>query len=68
MKSDLIAIASGARRRAFQAVGFVLVLSALGTPALATSVGPEIDPGALMSGLALLGCGLAILTHRTHRK
>jgi hypothetical protein len=48
--------------------GFALILSALSSSAWAVPTTPEMDPGLVTSGLALLGGGLAIIAGRTRRK
>ncbi len=50
-----------------RAVGFGLLFLAMGGAAHAT-VGPEIDPGLLSSGLTLLAGGVLLLSGRRPRK
>lgn len=51
-------------------LGGMLIFSALGSTALALAPpdAPEIDPGTLSSGFALLAGGFLLLTSRRRRK
>lgn len=49
-------------------VGVLMVLTAFSAPAMALDVVPEIDPGAMVSGLALFIGGTMMLSDRIWRK
>jgi hypothetical protein len=55
-------------RASLMACGGLLVLTALGSAAYASIVGPEIDPGTLSSAMTLLVGGVLLLTSRRGRK
>jgi hypothetical protein len=59
-------------RRARSACGLLLMVAALGAPALANEgdegVVPEIDPGSMAGALTLLVGGTLMLTDRFRRK
>ena len=63
-------VLSNARTLVGKAVGFGLVLAALSSAAYAQTAPatPEIDPGSMLSALALLSCGVMILKDRSRRK
>ena len=69
MKHRISALASAAGSLASQAVGFGLVLAALsGSVYAPPATAPEVDPSSMLSALALLSCGMLILTNRARRK
>jgi hypothetical protein len=49
-------------------LGFALVFAAFAGRACAADAAPEIDPGSATSALALLTCGMFMLTDRLRRK
>jgi hypothetical protein len=51
-----------------KSMGFLLVFAAFESQAMAVPVLPEIDPGSMSSGLALLAGGMLLLTDRLRRK
>ncbi len=57
-------------RKAMVAIGFLLVFSALASPAPAAFVGqvPEIDPGSAVSGITLLTGGVLVLADKLRAK
>lgn len=55
-------------RASLVACGGMLILTALGSAALASVEGPEIDPGTLSSAMTLLVGGTLLLTSRVRRR
>lgn len=56
------------RMLASKTIGLGLILAALSRPSHAQLAAPEIDAGSILSGLALLSCGMLILTSRARKK
>jgi len=66
MRDQMMSVVRSTVRVAIPVVGLAVLFGGLATPARATVV-PEIDPGQLSSGLAMLVGGGLLLMHRLRR-